>query len=209
MKSSLLFSAQALSSSLTNTLTNIPWLEEFTKENTAHSERKIWGHSRPQIEKNLTFLPLKDELASSLLKRTRIYSVIEYSHKESTASAFYRSFDNLGLITLDLIYVPKAHRGHGVGYKLLSEMAEENRNQHSVHLILDYANRKAYENYKGNDLAEQLLQVPTLKNLKKVGFTELTHLGQMKIPGDKYIYPEVVLSRQGAISKERILVSLE
>ena len=209
MKSSLLFSAQELSSSLSNALNNIPWIEEFTKEHASHSERKIWGHSRPQIEKNLTFLPLREELARSIFKNTRIYSVIEHSRMNSTASAFYRCFNNLELITLDLIYVPKAHRGHGIGFKLLSEMAAENSSQKSVHLILDYANRKAFENYRGSDLAEQLLHVPTLKNLKKVGFTELTHLGQMKIPGDQHIYPEVVLSRKGAIPKERILASLD
>lgn len=209
MKSSLLISAQELSSSLSNALNNIPWLEEFNTKRPSHTERKIWGHSRPQLEKNLTFTPLREELASSLFKTKRIYSVIEYSHKNSTASAFYRCFNNLDLLTLDLIYVPKAHRGHGIGYKLLSQMAEENTNQNSVHLILDYANRKAFEAHKGHDLAEQLLQVPTLKNLKKVGFTQLTHLGQMRLPGDRNIYPEVVLTRKEAASVEKIIANLE
>lgn len=209
MKSSLLFSAQELSNSLTNSLTNIPWLEEFTKENTAPSKRKIWGHSRPQIEKYLTFLPLRDELTNSLLKKTRIYSVVEYNHKESTASAFYRCFNNLDLITLDLIYVPKSHRGHGIGYKLLTAMTSENKKLHSVHLILDYANRKAFESYKGNNLSEQLLQVPTLRNLKKVGFTQLTHLGSMHIPGDRNTYPEIVLTRPEAADHKTVITSLD
>lgn len=209
MKSSILFSPQELTTSLTSSLGSIPWLEEFLRENLSSSERKILGHSRPQIENNLTYVPLREELAGSLLRNKRIYTAIEVSKNAATASAFFRCFPRLDLITLDLIYVPKAHRGHGIGQKLLAEMTGEHPDQNSVHLILDYANRKAFEQHASEGLAEQILQVPTLRNLKKIGFTQLTHLGEMKIPGDKNIYPEVILTRPEGAKNKKVLVSLE
>lgn len=195
--------------SLTSALSGIPWLDDILSQTESTAKRKVLGHARPQIEKNLTYTPLRDEIAASVLKNKRIYSAIELSKNESTASAFFRCFPKIDLITLDLIYVPKAHRGHGVGHSLLSDMAKVHKDQHSVHLILDYANRKAFENSAGESLRERLLKVPTLRNLKKIGFTKLTHLGTMTIPGDRNIYPEVVLTRGDACNHNSIIASLD
>lgn len=209
MKSSFLFSAYSLTTSLTSSLSGLPWLDDFLSETESLSERKLLGHSRPQIEKNLTYLPLREELASSLFKDKRIYSAIEVNKNDATASAFFRCFPNIDLITLDLIYVPKSHRGNGVGYNLLAEMTESHSENHSVHLILDYANRKAFEGAAGQSLNERLLNVPTLRNLKKLGFSAVTHLGTMKIPGDRHVYPEVVLTKPEAAAPSSVLVSLD
>jgi GNAT superfamily N-acetyltransferase len=201
-----------MKSSLTTSLISleaVPWLDDLFSKEESTTERKLLGHARPQIERNLTYSPLREELASSLFKNKRIYSAIEVSKNESTASAFFRCFPKLDLITLDLIYVPKVHRGHGIGYNLLAEMTGEHSEQHSVHLILDYANRKAFESSAGESLTARLLKVPTLRNLKKIGFTKVTHLGGMKIPGDHHVYPEVVLTQPDAVSDQAVVASLD
>lgn len=208
MKSSLLFSAYSLTTSLTSSLEGLPWLEEVLSLKNPTPERKILGHARPQIENNLTYQPLKSELNQSILKNTRIYSALEINRNDSTASAFFRCFPNINLITLDLIYVPRAQRGLGIGYHLLEDMTKSHKTQHSVHLILDYANRKAFEKSSNEKLSTRLLKVPTLKNLAKLGFSELTHIGTLKIPGDKNTYPEVVLTKTEAAAPDRIITSL-
>lgn len=208
MKSSLLFSAYSLTTSLTSSVAGLPWVDQILSEANASSERLILGHARPQIEDNLSYLPLREDLSNSLLKSKRIYSAIEVNKNDSTASAFFRCFSKLDLITLDLIYVPKAQRGHGVGYTLLAEMTENHSENHSVHLILDYANRKAFEKSEGEPIEERLLKVPTIRNLNKLGFSNVTHLGSLRIPGDAHTYPEVVLTQDEAVDGKPLFAKL-